>query len=332
MKNTLKVGVGFFIVLGIVGFLYYQNKEKTPVDDIMPIVTNDDSVLGCYVSKLAKDVYTLKINNQVDDKFSGVLAFNNYEKDSSSGIFAGMYRDGILLGDYLFSSEGVDSQMQVVFKKDGDAFVRGYGPTILEGNSISFENLSGVNFDTNSTFAKDEDCLETFTEVNNKFSFEYDPFYKAFERNQEQNLPDMDWRLNSKQKGSLLASLFISKTYLPNTNFSYGQMTIGASTDPKEIKSCSLAGNGETKEGMKDISGYPFTQFTSSDAGAGNFAKTTSYRGLLDGDCYALEYTIHSTNVANYSPDQNIKEFDETEVQKEFEKIIRSFKFLVNSD
>jgi len=119
---------------------------------------------------------------------------------------------------------------------------------------------------------------------------------------------------------------------MPNTNFSNAYLTVGASTVPKEITSCTNPGSGEVKEGMKDISGYPFTRFAKNGAAAGNLYETVSYRGLLDGDCYALEYTIHSTNIANYSPDQNIKEFDKAKVQNEFEKIIASFKFLVNSD
>jgi glycosyltransferase involved in cell wall biosynthesis len=142
-----------------------------------------------------------------------------------------------------------------------------------------------------------------------------------------------DWRVNTKQKGMQLAHVSIPKVFMPGTNFSNAYMTIGASTDPKEIKSCgTIATNGEIKAGTVTINGYPFTKFTLGDAGAGNFYETTSYRGLLDGDCYAIEYTIHSTNIGAYSPDQGIKEFDKVKVTNEFESIIASFKFLVNSN
>ncbi|MDQ3075908.1 MAG: hypothetical protein M3Q34_02170 [bacterium] len=330
MKNNLQVLVGGIFLIAIGLFVYYAN-VKAPVVETPPVVITEDPILGCYVAKLAKDVYVLKLDNQMDGRVSGMLAFNNYEKDSSSGTFTGTYKDSILLGDYSFNSEGMDSVMQVIFKKEGNTFVRGYSSTMLEGDKLTFDDLAGITYDPNSTFVKDENCLETFTEVNNKFSFEHDPLYKALKRNQNQNLPDTDWRLNTKQKGYLLASLFVPKAYLPNTNFSYGHMTIGASTDPKEIHSCNLGASGEVKEGTKNISGYPFTKFTSSDAGAGNFADTVSYRGLLDGDCYAIEYTIRYTSIDNYSPDQGITEFNKSKVQNEFENIIQSFKFLVNS-
>jgi len=321
------------LIVGFVGvYLYYVNMEK-PKEELPPVVTiNNDSVVGCYVAKLAKDVYLLKIDSEVNGNVVGALAFNNFEKDSSSGTFNGTYKDGILLGNYSFSSEGMDSEMQVIFKKEEGAFVRGYGNTKIEGDKVTFENLADITYDSSAKFTKNPTCMETFTEANNKFTLSYNTLFKAYEPNPEQNVPNLEWRLDAKQKGMLLARVSIPKVYMPNTNFSNAYLTVGASTVPKEITSCTNPGSGEVKEGMKDISGYPFTRFAKNGAAAGNLYETVSYRGLLDGDCYALEYTIHSTNIANYSPDQNIKEFDKAKVQNEFEKIIASFKFLVNSD
>jgi hypothetical protein len=288
--------------------------------------------VGCYVSKLAKDVYVLSVESDTNGIVSGTLAFNNFEKDSSFGKFTGTYKDRILLGDYAFTSEGMDSIMQVVFKKEGNAFVRGYGSVKTAGDRVSFENLSEITFDPNQTFVKNANCVEKFTEISNKFTFDYNALFKAYEPNQENVLPSIDWRLNAKQKGILLARVSIPRAYMPKTNFSDAYLTIGTSTDPKEIKECTTGSNGEVKEGTTDISGYAFTRFTTNGAAAGNLYETTSYRGLLDGDCYALEYTTHSTNIANYSSDQGIKAFDKAKIQNEFEKTIQSFKFLMNSD
>ena len=115
---------------------------------------------------------------------------------------------------------------------------------------------------------------------------------------------------------------------MPNTNFSEAKLTVNTSTNPTEIKNCTadLGGTEAT------ISGYSFKKYISTDAGAGNFYETTSYKGLLDGDCYRLEYTIHSTNIGNYPPELGIKEFDKAKVQDELERIVQSFKFLINSD
>jgi hypothetical protein len=126
--------------------------------------------------------------------------------------------------------------------------------------------------------------------------------------------------------------------YILGTNFRGVKFTIGRSTDAKIIKSCTdTTGviNQENKEGIliqTTVSGYPFVKFTTAQGAAGNFYETTSYRGIFDGDCYAIEYTIHSTNIGNYSPDQGIKEFDKTKIVTEMENIIKSFKFLISSN
>ena len=330
MKNIFKIIVGL-LVIAILGLLLYFTLGKVSEEGIAPVVVTQDEVIGCYVARLAKDVYTLNIESENSGVVSGMLAFNNFEKDSSSGPFVGTYKDGILLGEYSFDSEGMHSEMQVVFKKVGDTFVRGYGiaTTDEDGKSI-FQDLDAITYDPSSTFVKNQNCLEEFTEIDGKFVFDYNPFYKAYQSN---NTLSTEWKLNAKQKGVLLARISIPNSYMSNTNFSSAYLTIGASTDPKEINACTIAtSNDEVKGDNKTINGYPFFKFVSSDAGAGNFYETTSYRGLLDGDCYAIEYTIHSTNINNYSVDQNIVEFDKAKIQNEFEKIIASFEFLVNSD
>jgi hypothetical protein len=105
------------------------------------------------------------------------------------------------------------------------------------------------------------------------------------------------------------------------------------STDPTAIQKCLAETEASDIDlGKVTLGGYPFEKFTSNGAGAGNFYETTSYKGIVDGDCYAVEYTIHSTNIGNYSPDQGITEFDQIKIQNEIDQIIKSFKFTVNSD
>lgn len=332
MQNNFRIFIGLIIVILIGVFIYYFNSNKVIEESIPTPVFVEDSILGCYVATLGKDIYAITLLEEDKGNVSGRLAFNNYEKDSSSGSFKGTYVDGILLGNYAFNSEGMNSDMQVIFKKVGDTFVRGYGDVNTEGDKVLFKDLSSITYDTNVVFVKDADCSTAFQEKNDKFSLNYNSFFKLYEPNED--ILSNEWRINAKAKGLTLAKIYIPKVYMPNTNFSSASLSIGASTDIKEISTCTTATplNGEVLKGTTNISGYPFTKFFSTDAGAGNYYETTSYRGLLDGDCYALEYTIHSTNIGNYSPDQNIKEFDKTKIENEFENMIASFKFLVNSD
>lgn len=142
MKKYIIGGVFIVLVIAIIIAVTMNRRALAPG----PVVTQE-SVVGCYAMNSDKDVYTLNITSQEDIQVSGALAFKNYEKDSSRGTFAGTYNQGILLGDYAFQSEGMDSVMQVAFKKSGDDFIRGYGPVTDEGtrfadvNTIMYDEL-----------------------------------------------------------------------------------------------------------------------------------------------------------------------------------------------
>ncbi len=318
------------VLLFFGAFFYFNQIKREGVDKPNPIL-GSSSVVGCYVAKFDKDLYTLEINKEEGSKVSGMLAYNNYQKDSSSGTFEGTYDGNILLGNYSFDSEGMHSDRQLIFKRLPDGgFNEGFGPVKVVGNKETLEDLSKVTYDRQFTFTSRPDCIEHFTDKNNVFSFDYHPFFAVSEGG---TTPTLDWRVNAGQKGELLASVFANRTFLPKTNFSDAKFTVGRSTDANAIKNCLVENNVNFLDKKSTtIDGRPFTRLSFTDAGAGNFYTTTSYRGVVDGDCYAIEYTVHSTNIGNYSPDQGIKEFDKSKIENEMEKIVKSFKFLINSN
>ncbi len=137
------------------------------------------------------------------------------------------------------------------------------------------------------------------------------------------------WRAGTTDYGTVLALVTIPRSYAPHTNFSGAEFSIGQSSDPEAIKNSFITpqGYGVKTEHLK-LGGVPFVKYTFSDAGAGNLYQTTSYRTQYRDKCYVVEYTIHSTNIGNYSPEQGVKEFDETKITGVLEKMSRSFKFL----
>lgn len=145
--------------------------------------------------------------------------------------------------------------------------------------------------------------------------------------------PTQEWKVDAtKANGTLLADIRIPKTYMTGTNFSDARFTIGRSADAGEITNCTaVQDNFSNRTGMI-INGYPFIRMTTSDAGAGNRYDTTSYHGIFDGDCYVIEYTIHSTNLANYPKSQGIKEFNKEQIESLLEDMRLSVKFLISSD
>ncbi len=112
------------------------------------------SIIGCYQANLAQDVYSLDVKTQDDAAVSGTLVFDNFEKDSSHGPFTGTYQNGVLLGEYVFNSEGVQSTMQIAFKKTNKGFIRGFGPLTVADNR--FADLNDITYDSSAVFALSE--------------------------------------------------------------------------------------------------------------------------------------------------------------------------------
>ena len=158
MKNNFKIiiVVLFLIIIGV--FIYYYKTKPAPIptNEGVTAVTQD-SIKGCYVAHLAKDVYTLTILSQNGESVEGKLDIKNFEKDSSTGTLTGTYKNGILLADYTFNSEGTTSVMQVSFKKSGNGFVRGWGDMNQDGTR--FADINKITYDSPYVFeASKTDC------------------------------------------------------------------------------------------------------------------------------------------------------------------------------
>lgn len=138
------------------------------------------------------------------------------------------------------------------------------------------------------------------------------------------------WMVNATSSGITLAKATLGKSFQPNTNFSDATLVVGTSADPSALSTCltyNPSGGPTTPPSKVTINGTTYAVFHESDAGAGNRYDTTSYRAVRNNQCYAIEYTIHSTAIGNYSPDQGIKEFDASAVSKVMNDIVQSFHF-----
>ncbi len=166
------------------------------------------------------------------------------------------------------------------------------------------------------------DPIGTFK--NDSFSFTYPKDMIAKDYNETS-----PWRTNTETLGVFEVGILIPNTVEPSTNFRSALLTVGSSTDKKAIAECLIPTNGERAKGTETINNTIFTRITLTDAGAGNYYDTTSYRAIHDGVCYAVEYTIHTTNINNYSPEQGIKEFNTARIKDTLEGIVHSFTFLV---
>ncbi len=129
------------------------NVDSSSVNENGDAVTADFS--GCYASNLKKDSALLKLNIS-GTKVTGELSYHLFEKDNNSGIITGSVRDNLIVADYTytFQSEGITSVRQVVFKRNNDTLVEGFGDTMMHGDTAGFKNLSGLQFQNDRPFLK----------------------------------------------------------------------------------------------------------------------------------------------------------------------------------
>lgn len=150
MKN-FRALILILLVLIIGYFAFSANKKTNEQSNEMA-----SSIIGCYVAGNSKDVYTMNVKSQTGENITGTLNFNNYQKDSSSGSFTGTYKEGVILADYTFASEGTTSEMEVIFKKVGEDFIRGYGDVNSDG--VKFVDTTNITYESNdlSLFKKSQ--------------------------------------------------------------------------------------------------------------------------------------------------------------------------------
>lgn len=102
---------------------------------------------NCYMYASKKDtiqMYLLRLG----DKVSGDLTYKLYEKDLNQGTIEGEVRGDTLLVNYTFNSEGTSSFRQVVFLKQGDDWVEGYGDVEVTDEKVNFKNPKALNFNS----------------------------------------------------------------------------------------------------------------------------------------------------------------------------------------
>ena len=282
--------IWFVVVLLIVvgGIFIYKSQKKAPV---LPVEnTNPIAVVYYCQEGILKTVYN---KNDVALSLADGRNLVMPQVISGSGI---RYQ----LGDITFWSKG------------DNAF-------LTEGDKQTYTNCVAGTQTTNKG-------TNTYTDASKTFSFSYP---SQFVLSGSDVGYSQDWMEQTTDLGLLLAVVNIPKSLMPGTNFGESKFTVGTSADPDAVKNCLVYTNGNL--GAKEevtIGNTKFTKITFSDAGAGNFYETTSYRTIRDNQCYAVEYTIHSSNIYNYSPDQGIKEFDKAKVTSILESMAQSFKFL----
>ena len=129
-----------------------ENKIK----DIEEKNSVDNNLSGCYWQILKRDTLVASLSQNAET-ITGKLSFDNFEKDASSGPVRGTKDGDIIKLWYSFQSEGMNSFMEVWFKSQGDALLRGTGEMGTKADSSYFTNPAAVEFTSNQQMKK-VDC------------------------------------------------------------------------------------------------------------------------------------------------------------------------------
>ncbi|MEO6844003.1 MAG: hypothetical protein ABI184_02455, partial [Ginsengibacter sp.] len=116
----------------------------------------DTNSITCYGLNNGKDTVLMKI--KIDEgQVSGDLMYHYFEKDKNTGTLKGKMIGDTLLGTYTFMSEGKESVRPVVFLKNGNEMIEGYGKLDSTTGEPDLADRSAIKFD-NKFILKQTDC------------------------------------------------------------------------------------------------------------------------------------------------------------------------------
>ncbi len=94
-----------------------------------------------------KDGDTISLELHIEGKrAAGKLYYSLMEKDVNTGTIDGFVNDSIVIADYTFWSEGVESVRQVAFKLKEDKAIEGFGPVKEVRGKMVFQDSSSLTF------------------------------------------------------------------------------------------------------------------------------------------------------------------------------------------
>ena len=127
-----------------------ENKET---DTSIVTNTSQTDFSGLYSYQQNGDTITLQLT--VDGtKANGNLLYALNEKDRNSGSFVGEIKDGVLLANYAFSSEGVLSERQIAFKLTDTSAIEGYGEVEEINGKMVFKDPANLKYGTGLVLTK----------------------------------------------------------------------------------------------------------------------------------------------------------------------------------
>ncbi len=130
-----------------------SNTQKEAQKEGTSKITEEAS---CYAWISGQDSIVLhfEVNENI---VTGELNYNFFEKDDNSGRIEGILLGDTIVASYIFESEGLSSTREVVFLKNDDSYIEGFGEMEEKEGAMIFANRKTISFDSKNTL-KAIDC------------------------------------------------------------------------------------------------------------------------------------------------------------------------------
>ena len=141
MKNEFSLGLlALLLLLGC-------KKEVDPLEELkIPAPENPFSEV-CYQGVQEKDTISMTLISKGNQLQYGKLSYNYYEKDKNEGTLVGAFHGDTLVGKYSFHSEGILSVREVIFLKQGNSYIEGFGPVVDDHKgTLTFKDRKAIAF------------------------------------------------------------------------------------------------------------------------------------------------------------------------------------------
>lgn len=153
MKNIIPVlGIAALFMAACQG----GTAKKTQAKIDSTIVTNAEAApntLQCYQYAKNRDTATLSLKTE-DNKVTGSLGYNLYEKDKNAGTLAGIIKGDTIIANYTFQSEGKTSVREIALLKSGNQWIEGFGDVQEVNGEVKYKDISKLKFGSSIVFDK----------------------------------------------------------------------------------------------------------------------------------------------------------------------------------
>lgn len=141
--NALAIAL---VIAGLSACNSQTSTQKTEEKDTFTTNNNLEDLQGTYEYSQNGDTISLKLAVQ-NDSLIGDLTYALKEKDKNVGVFRGVIQDSLIVGEYYFQSEGMESKRETVLGMVPEGLIEGFGEVVDSEDGMRFVDKNNLRFD-----------------------------------------------------------------------------------------------------------------------------------------------------------------------------------------